>query len=596
MAAASATLGLLHLFIWRSRRAEYGHLLFFILTGSIAACAAGELMIMHASTPERYAAMVRWTHVPLSAVIFSVVGFVYFHFGVGRAWLAVAVCAVRSLALVLDFTTGVNINFESITSIVEVTQWGDARYSVPVGTVNPCWAVAQLGNLLLTIFLADACRSLWARGDRASRQSAVFVGGGLLFFVILVVGFGLGTFVGGLHLPTMITPAFLMVAMPMGYQLGVDVVRAAQLARDLRDSERRSELAAHAARLALWSWDTATDEFWMNPIGRVLLDLPQGSERGIEPLLARIDPQDRDRVRQGIMETVSSGGAFELEFRVINSPARWITTRAEVERLQTGNALLRGVSIDISDQRSAERELAQQRDQLAQLSHVAAFGEMAGSIAHEINQPLMAILSNAQAAQRFMAREVPDLGEVRAAIADIVDDDKRASEVIRRLRALLQTGEVQQGPLELNAVVTEVIGLMRRDLMNRGILISLDLAPQRISVLGDPIQLQQVLLNLMTNARDAMEGVEGARQLVVRTFCADDGDVGVSVSDSGHGIPATDLERIFEPFVTSKKQGMGLGLSVCRKIIAAHGGRLWAERVDGKGTTLRFTLPQGNNL
>jgi two-component system, LuxR family, sensor kinase FixL len=216
---------------------------------------------------------------------------------------------------------------------------------------------------------------------------------------------------------------------------------------------------------------------------------------------------------------------------------------------------------------------------------------MAGSLAHEINQPLMAILGNARAAQRFMACENPDLIELRAIVSDIVEDDKRAGEIIHRLRTLLRKGEVQRGPLDVNNVVTDVLRLTRNELMNRGVVASTELAPNPPSLLGDRIQLQQVLLNLVMNSCDAMDGNGGSHQLIVRTQVADGAGVEVSVSDSGRGIPAADLERIFEPFVTSKEHGMGLGLSVCRTIVAAHGGRLWAESVDGRGATLRFALP-----
>jgi two-component system, LuxR family, sensor kinase FixL len=379
----------------------------------------------------------------------------------------------------------------------------------------------------------------------------------------------------------------------MGYELGVETLRAGQLSRDLRDSERRSELAAQAARLAMWSWDPATDEFWMNAIGRALFEIPPDERFGLAAFLARMDPTDRDRVREAICETLRAGKGFELEFRVPgpDGTTRWVRTRGEAERGQSGQVLLRAVSRDITERRRVEREVAQQRNELTHLSRVAALGEMAGSLAHEINQPLMAILGNARAAQRFMASENPDLIELRAIVSDIVEDDKRAGEIIRRLRTLLRKGEVQRGPLDVNNVVTDVLRLTRNELMNRGVVASTELAPNLPSLLGDRIQLQQVLLNLVMNSCDAMDGNGRSHQLIVRTQVADGAGVEVSVSDSGRGIPAADLERIFEPFVTSKEHGMGLGLSVCRTIVAAHGGRLWAESVDGRGATLRFALP-----
>jgi len=591
LASASASLGLLHLFIWRSRTSDYGHFLFFALTSSIAAVAAFELAMMRSGTVEHYAAALRWAHVPLSIAVLSMVGFVRFYFAAGRTWLAVAVCVLRLLALMLNFVTGVNINFDYITALEHVTLPGGAGFSVPVGTLNPWWLVAQIDNLLLVAFLVDASATLWRRRDSVARRRAQLVGGGLVLCVVCVVGLALWTFFGGLRVPTVVAPAFLAVALAMGYELSADTLRAAQLSRDLRDSEQRSELAAQAAKLALWSWDIAKDEFWINSIGRALFDIPRDQQPGLDDFVGRIDPEDRERVRDTIFDTVRNGGAFELEFRVSNSPTRWIATHGQVERRETGNALMRGVSIDISERRRVEQEVAQQRNELTHLSRVAALGEMAGSLAHEINQPLMAILSNARAAQRFMASDSPDLTELRAIVADIVDDDKRAGEVIHRLRALLRKGELERGPLDLNDVVTDVLRLTRNELMNRGVAASAELAPNLPSLLGDRIQLQQVLLNLVMNSCDAMDGVRGTHALVVSTRVAGGAGVELSVSDSGRGIPAADLERIFEPFVTSKEHGMGLGLSVCRTIVAAHGGRLWAESADGKGATLRFALP-----
>lgn len=592
LATASATLGLLSLFIWRSRRSEYAHLLFFLMAGSIAGVAAFELDMMHATTPGQYAAALRWVHVPLTVVILAIVGFVRRYFQAGNRWLAAAVCTVRLLVLVLNFTTGDNINFAHIVTVRHVTLAGNAGFAVPVGTLNPWWLVAQLDNLLLLIFLVNASLTLWRRGDFIARRRAQLVGGGLVVCVVCVVALALGTFFGGLRLPTVVTPAFLAVALAMGSELGADALRAAQLSRDLRDSERRSELTAQAAQLALWSWDPATDELWTNAITRSLFSIPQDGRYGLNQFLDRVHPEDRERLKDSISGALTGDGSFELELRVAASPVRWIATRGQIERRESGHHLVRGVSLDVSERRRAERELAQQREELTHLSRVAALGELAGSLAHEINQPLMAIMSNAQAAQRFMASASPDLGEVRAAIADIVEDDRRAGEVIRRLRALLRKGEVQLGPLDINDVVAEVLRLSRSELMNRGVAAATELATGLPTLLGDRIQLQQVLLNLVLNACDAMQGSPGNRQLAVRTGLADGNAVEVSVTDCGRGIPPVDLERIFEPFVTSKDHGMGLGLSVCRTIIGAHGGRLWAENMSGGGATLKFVLPR----
>jgi signal transduction histidine kinase len=239
-----------------------------------------------------------------------------------------------------------------------------------------------------------------------------------------------------------------------------------------------------------------------------------------------------------------------------------------------------------------ERQAAQQRNELAHLSRVGMLGELSGSLAHELNQPLTAILSNAQAAQMMLEDKDIDLAELRSILADIVDDDKRAGEVIRRLRAMLRKEEVPYHSLDMNEVVRDVMRIMHNDLLNRRVVPQVQLAPTLPAVHGDRIQLQQVLLNLLINGCEAMDGVERNRTILVRTQAADGGVV-VWVVDSGKGIAPGDLRRIFDAFVTSKPHGTGLGLAVCRSIVDAHGGRVTARNNDGAGATVGFWLPAG---
>jgi C4-dicarboxylate-specific signal transduction histidine kinase len=241
----------------------------------------------------------------------------------------------------------------------------------------------------------------------------------------------------------------------------------------------------------------------------------------------------------------------------------------------------------------AEREIAVQRDELAHLSRVTMLGELSGSIAHELNQPLTAILSNAQAAL-LMTDAITDLGEVREILRDIVDADKRAGEVIRRLRLLFTKGEVVYQRLAPADVIREVLRLMRNDLMNHGVVVREAIADDLPPVRGDRVQLQQVMINLFMNACHAMAAMPSAdRRLTVSAEPASNGEAGVrvSVTDNGPGIAPERLEQIFEPFVTSKSAGMGLGLAVCRTIVTAHGGRLWADHADGGGATFFMSLP-----
>lgn len=250
--------------------------------------------------------------------------------------------------------------------------------------------------------------------------------------------------------------------------------------------------------------------------------------------------------------------------------------------------------IDITERKQAERESAEQRNELAHLSRAAMLGELSGSLAHELNQPLAAILSNAQAAQRMLGRGTGNIDEFLEILKDIVEDDRRAGEVIKRLRALLRKDEAQHRVLDINEVVREVLKLMRSDLLNRNVAVSTDLATGLPRVVGDRVQLQQVLLNLSINGCDAMDGEPGDCRLTLRTAAAAGGEIEVSVVDRGRGIPPEHLERIFEPFVSTKAEGLGMGLTICRTIVAAHHGRLWAANNADRGARFCFTLPAKN--
>ena len=279
----------------------------------------------------------------------------------------------------------------------------------------------------------------------------------------------------------------------------------------------------------------------------------------------------------------------EVSARRKDGSAVAIEVNLSTVELDSGPQVLTLVN-DISARRQAEQEAVERRNELAHLSRVALLAELSGSLAHELNQPLTAILSNAQAGARFLARDPPDLEEVRESLRDIVESDKRAGEIIRRMRAMLRKDPPDFQRLDLNEVVADVLHILHSDLITRSIGVRLELQPALPATIGDRIQLQQVLLNLVLNGCDAMASCEAPCVLTIRTRQPGPGRIILDVIDGGRGIPEQDLERIFEPFVSSKSAGLGLGLAVCRTIVQTHDGRLWAENNEGPGATLHLEL------
>lgn len=280
-----------------------------------------------------------------------------------------------------------------------------------------------------------------------------------------------------------------------------------------------------------------------------------------------------------------------LPFLAPSSVMAWelLWDAVRTERLSGKRHLIRAKK---RHSRRAGRDATRLRNELAHLSRVNMLGELSGSLAHELNQPLTAILSNAQAAQRYLDQEQPDIAEVREILKDIIEADNRAGETIYRMRTLFRKGKVQNTAIDLNATVREVLKFLNSDLINNLVTAQTDLEPGLPPINGDRVQLQQVLINLIANGCDAMRAVDVAdRALLLRTTHGPDNIVEVMVSDRGCGIPPKRLNGVFEPFVTTKSQGMGLGLAVCQTIVGAHGGRIWATNNADRGTTFHITLP-----
>jgi len=333
-----------------------------------------------------------------------------------------------------------------------------------------------------------------------------------------------------------------------------------------------------------------TDGYFLllNPVWEKVLGYAHEELRA-KRFLDFVHPDDLEPTRQALSALASQQhvSRFHNRYRSKDGSYRWL----EWASVPAGN-LIYAAARDLTERLKAQAEDQQRREELAHVSRIAMMGELTASLAHEINQPLTAILSNAQAAQRFLSQTPPDIGDVRQILDDIVRDNKRAGEVIRRVRALVKKEKPRQEPLDLNELIQQVVELVRGDSLLQGLSVATDLSPELVAIYGDGIQLQQVILNLILNRATAMRNAPLAqRRIIVRTAMTDNHTVRVSVTDFGVGIDENNSERLFEPFYTTKSDGLGMGLSISRTIVKGHGGTMEASNNKDGGATFAFTLP-----
>ena len=367
--------------------------------------------------------------------------------------------------------------------------------------------------------------------------------------------------------------------------------RRRQAASALEESENRMNLAAYAARLSMWIWDFGRGKVWTTTKLRVNAGLPARAPVNFDQVLETVHPADRESFDRAVRQAIAKDEELDVEYRVLqpDGEVRWIAARGRAEK--GGGERVMGVSMDITVRKVAELHADEAERSLAHAARLAVVGELTAMVAHEINQPLGAILSNADAAEMLLDSADPPLGEIRQILSDIRRSDLRANEAVLRIRTLLSKRQICLQPVDLNATIVDVQRLAAADLQSRQIPVHNELAPSLPPVSGDRVHLQQLLLNLFVNAMEAMKDTPVASRLLAVSTRRDGADsIEVVVADRGHGIAPDKLSGVFESFFTTKNDGMGLGLSIARSIVRSHQGRIWAENRAGGGAAFHFTV------
>jgi PAS domain S-box-containing protein len=362
----------------------------------------------------------------------------------------------------------------------------------------------------------------------------------------------------------------------------------------LQRSEAYLAEAQKLSRTGSIGYNVTTGEFFWSEETYEILDFDRSVEPSIDTAVERVHPDDRALVRHEVERAIRRERNFDYEHRLLmpDGQIKHVHVVAHLVKTASGSEELLGALMDVTQAKKAQEELQTAQAELAHASRVATLGEISASIAHEVNQPLAAIVANAQASLRFLNHESPDLNDVRGALEWIVKDGNRAAEVIQRVRTLVKKTDTQKVGLDINDAINDVVALLQRELSAHRVWLKLELAADLPKLFADRVQLQQVVMNLLMNGAEAMQEVaDRPRILTIRSSLQDGQQVAVAVKDCGIGLKADDQNRLFNAFFSTKPGGLGIGLSICRSIIEAHGGKLWASANPDHGATFQFVLP-----
>jgi len=382
-------------------------------------------------------------------------------------------------------------------------------------------------------------------------------------------------------------------------ELTKEVLQRQRAEEALRRSEGYLAEAQRLTRTGSWAWNVATRQsvYWSQENYRLFGFDPEGGIPSDEVLYQRVHPEDRDRVgRETILEGLDEGAHFDVDFRIVlpGEAIKYVRSTGHPVRNISGDLLeYVGASIDVTEHKRADEErerLRQVQADLAHLSRVTTMGELTASLAHEIKQPIAAALTNAKTCLRWLGRDEPRVAEACEAASRLVKDVTRAADIISRINLLFKKDALQREFVAVNDLIREMIVLLRSEANRYSISIRTELAEDLPKLMVDRVQLQQVFMNLMLNGIDAMKETNGGGELTIKSE-ARDGQLLISVSDTGVGLPTEQADQVFRAFFTTKDNGTGMGLPISRSIIESHGGRLWAIGNSGQGATFQFSLP-----
>ncbi len=587
-AGICAMLAFLHLMLGFRNRNNMVYWLSALMALSAGVNAMLELSMMHTQSPSEYARLIKWGNVFVFLILIPMVWLVYLRLDSSRRWLALMISAMWGVGLISNFVSPGGLVFQKVDEIkIQSTFWGE-QFSVAIGHANPWVWLVNAATLLILIYVTAASIRAWRRGEH---HAVVFVGGGIVVFLLIGLIHSILVDNAIIKTPYMVSFAYLAIVLAMSYELVSNAVQAPILSREVLANEQRWQTLLNDVQLAVVEVD------------------PNGMITYYNPFLQKLTGYSEDALsHSSIASFIPADEQAEFNYRLqqaaVSGPrphSQWSIVCASGEERQLAWSSVRqldsngdyvgllAVGADITEGLKAQRELQRTQHELERLTRASMLGELASGLAHELNQPLAAILSNSQAALRFIDNDKIDIQELQEILEDIVRDDKHASEVIRSLRTMLHKGEIKSEQFDIRQALDEVVTILQHELDAHEIRI--DIADDLPQIEAGRIEVQQVLMNLLLNAMRATKTTPAAQRLIRVLGSQRQEMINISVEDSGKGIKPEDFSNIFTAFYSTDSAGMGMGLSICKRIIEAHGGKIWAENSPHGGAMFSFSLP-----
>ncbi|MDX2472723.1 MAG: PAS domain-containing sensor histidine kinase [Candidatus Krumholzibacteria bacterium] len=590
IAGTALTICVVHLVVWfgYSRRRAY----LFSATMALAASAQAmvELALTQTGSTEAAGELLRWGNFTVAATLLCMVWFVHLHLSAGRSWLLWSIVGLWSVALVINFNTPTSLTFLEIRPMLELeTFWGEA-YFQPQGPTNPLKFLADLASLLIMIFVVDASLAAWRKG---ARQTAVVIGGAVTFFIVVA---GIHTPLvdaGIVKTPTIISTAFVAILAAISYETGRDVSRAHRLSAELRAEQERVRSVFETVQLVVLDIDASGHLRYANPSFLALGGWDPDKIIG-QPATHFIPSRIVDQLLNDLHSITGSQPPQESIFTLTTDSGEGHQLAMTAVRVGDADGRFAGilcVASDITQELETTQKLARTRLKLDRVMRSNLLGEFASSLAHELNQPLAAILANAQVTRRYLQQAPPKLDQALTVVDEIIQDDQRAAELIAQLRALVHQDVAVREPLDLTLVSAETEALLKRELNHHQVRLAIASPAHPVVVEVSRVEIQQVILNLLLNAMQAVENLPVPRRTIAVQLTTKAGTAQFAVMDAGPGLPTEKLETVFEAFNTGNNGNIGLGLTICRRIIEAHGGLIAVANRSEGGAAFTFTLP-----